>query len=318
MIEAYHGDQPFLFVSYSHADSELVLAEIEAIHAQGFRLWYDEGIAPGNEWPEEIARALDGSALFAVFITPRSVASPHVQNEINFALNRRKPFLAVYLEDTILPVGLELRMGDIQAVKKFRMEPARYAQKLSRVLSAMLGTPGTATTPEITSTDTVVIPTLPAAPTPPETEVTEIAPKVAVTPTPAHGVSRVALRITSPTGERNLCVMAGERFRLGKDRDNDVVIRAYPRSPENDQLSMKISGHHAEVVFEGGEVLWKNANCATAPSWQGRRWEPVNRSRCRMAWRFALRRGQRCWSTCITRMPLTPRAIMPPSVWTLM
>ncbi len=266
MIEAYHGGQPFLFVSYSHADSDLVFAEIEAVHAQGFRIWYDEGIAPGNEWPEEIARALDGSSLFVVFITPRSVASPHVQNEINFALNRRKPFLAVYLEDTVLPVGLELRMGDIQAVKKFRMEPARYVQKLTRVLAGTLGEPAVCSVSDTLLVESVVatsvVQSSPDDSTSTVVSTQEKPTKVAVTPPAEQHMTRLSLRIASPSGERNLCLMAGTRFRLGKDRSNHIVMRAYPRSVANDELSRRISGQHAQIFFEGGEVIWKNADCA--------------------------------------------------------
>ena len=32
--------------------------EMQALHDQGFRIWYDEGIRPGNEWPEEIGAAM--------------------------------------------------------------------------------------------------------------------------------------------------------------------------------------------------------------------------------------------------------------------
>jgi hypothetical protein len=89
-------------------------------------VWYDEGIEPGNEWPEDVAKALDGSALFLVFISPNSIASRNVRNEINFALNRSKPFIAVHLVETKLPAGLALRTGDIQAILRYRMTADSY------------------------------------------------------------------------------------------------------------------------------------------------------------------------------------------------
>jgi hypothetical protein len=104
------------------------------LHAQGFRIWYDEGITPGNEWPDEIAGALAKATAFVVFISTNAIESVHVRNEINFALNRKKFFLAIYLEDTALPQGLELRMGDIQALLKWQLNESFYNKKLVRCL----------------------------------------------------------------------------------------------------------------------------------------------------------------------------------------
>lgn len=133
-IEAYSGQEPYLFVSYSHRDSVLVYPEINRLHNLGFRIWYDEGIDPGNEWPEEVAMALEMCSFFLVFITSGSVASKNVRNEINFAINHEKPFLAIHAEETILPKGLELRMGDIQAILRWRMKEDRYFRQMEKAL----------------------------------------------------------------------------------------------------------------------------------------------------------------------------------------
>jgi hypothetical protein len=133
-FEAYVGDEPFVFVSYSHKDSRIVYPEIARLHQNGFRIWYDEGIDPGNEWPQEVANALARCLFFLVFISPRAVESANVRNEINFAINRKKPFLAIHVEETVLPTGLELRMGDIQAVLKWRMPDDRYQRQMAKSL----------------------------------------------------------------------------------------------------------------------------------------------------------------------------------------
>lgn len=133
-FQAYTGNEPYIFVSYAHKDGRAVFSELQALHQKGFRIWYDEGIDPGNEWPEEIAKALHRASLFLVFISKLAVDSRNVRNEINFALNRGKPFLAIHLEDTPLPPGLELRMGDIQAIMKWRMTDDHYSKKVASSL----------------------------------------------------------------------------------------------------------------------------------------------------------------------------------------
>lgn len=46
---ASSGSDPYVFVSYSHQDSEKVFPIIKQLHEKGYRIWYDEGIDPGSE-----------------------------------------------------------------------------------------------------------------------------------------------------------------------------------------------------------------------------------------------------------------------------
>jgi len=126
---AYRGSEPYIFISYAHVDAERVFKEIKDFNEQGYNVWYDEGIAPGNEWTDEIADALEKCALFVVFFTPASEGSPNVQNEINFAVGERKPFIAIHLEKTELRAGLKLQIGMKQAILKYMMSEEEYSYK---------------------------------------------------------------------------------------------------------------------------------------------------------------------------------------------
>ena len=137
-FEACSKAEPFIFVSYSHADAGLVYPAIQLIHQMGFRIWYDEGIDPGNEWPEEVAEALDRSSFFLVFISPQSVISENVRKEIDFAISHKKPLVAVHLVETLLPRGLELRMGNIQAIMRWKMKSDRYIRQMEKTLPQSL------------------------------------------------------------------------------------------------------------------------------------------------------------------------------------
>ena len=138
-FDAYQGDEPYVFVSYAHKDAAVVYEEIMRLHEAGCNLWYDEGIEASNEWPEEIAQAVVGCAVFLVFISSRATASVNCRNEINMALNKRKPFLAIHLEETELPLGLELRMGDLQAVLRYKLPADRYQRKAQDAIDQLLG-----------------------------------------------------------------------------------------------------------------------------------------------------------------------------------
>ena len=126
---AYRGNEPYIFVSYAHADKDKVFAEIKRFTEAGFHVWYDEGISPGNEWTDEIADALERCCVFVVMITPVSAPRRNVLNEINFALDENKPFLAIHLEETELKGGLKLRIGSTQAILKYNMTEEEYEYK---------------------------------------------------------------------------------------------------------------------------------------------------------------------------------------------
>ena len=55
---AYNGDEPYVFVSYSHSNSSAVYPELAWLKESEFNIWYDEGIEAGTEWREEIGKAI--------------------------------------------------------------------------------------------------------------------------------------------------------------------------------------------------------------------------------------------------------------------
>lgn len=135
-FESYRGADPYVFVSYSHQDHEPMFPILHALYRAGFRLWYDEGIGPATEWAEEVAKALAQCRFFLVFLSPQAVGSNHVRDEIYFALDHAKPFLAVHLQPTELPPGLQLRIGKIQALLRYRMDEGKLLEKISEALGA--------------------------------------------------------------------------------------------------------------------------------------------------------------------------------------
>ena len=126
---AYKGTEPYMFISYAHDDHEIVFPIIKRFHEQGYHVWYDEGIAPGNEWTDEIADALEGCSLFLVFMSPRSEASTNCRDEIGYAIDEKKPFLAIHIEETTLTGGLRLRVGTKQAILKYNMSDEEFEYK---------------------------------------------------------------------------------------------------------------------------------------------------------------------------------------------
>lgn len=112
----YSGDQPYIFISYSHRDSDRVLPIIARLNERGYRIWYDDGIEPGSEWDEKIAsRIIQCGYLFA-FMSEAYLKSQNCCDELNFARDKDKQRLLIFLEDLDLPNGMAMRLNRLQAV----------------------------------------------------------------------------------------------------------------------------------------------------------------------------------------------------------
>ena len=134
-FKAYRGNEPYTFVCYGHADADAVYAELSWLREDGFHVWYDEGIEPGESWRDEVASAIIESSLFLIFISPNSVLSPVCLQELNLALTYERKILAVHLEDTQLPPGVELGLNDRQAIFKHDHLEPEFRNKLLKALN---------------------------------------------------------------------------------------------------------------------------------------------------------------------------------------
>ena len=110
-ITPYEGDKPYIFISYAHRDSHMVFPILEELDRRGYRVWYDDGVAPGSEWPENIAQHLSNCYLTVSCLSPNYIQSANCRRELTFALSKHKNFLAVMLEPTEMSLGLEMQLS---------------------------------------------------------------------------------------------------------------------------------------------------------------------------------------------------------------
>ena len=99
-FKPYEGSRPFLFVSYAHRQSDAVVDTIRILHERGWRLWYDEGIPAGSDWPSNIARHMQSCERVLFFLSRRAAESANCYSEIRTAARLGKPILVIPLEET--------------------------------------------------------------------------------------------------------------------------------------------------------------------------------------------------------------------------
>lgn len=98
-FKPYEGSRPYLFISYAHLHSAAVVDSIRLLHDRGWRLWYDEGIPAGGDWPANIARHMQGCERVIFFLSARAMESNNCYSEMRTAARLGKPVLVVRLED---------------------------------------------------------------------------------------------------------------------------------------------------------------------------------------------------------------------------
>lgn len=131
-VAAYHGSEPYVFVCYSHEDSDSVYSDLVALDTNGINFWYDEGISAGSSWRAKIATAIKGADKFIFFISEASLKSSHCLREVDYALNHDIEIIPVYLAECSLPAELDLVLNRVHAL--FKMNDNRYMDHLLKAL----------------------------------------------------------------------------------------------------------------------------------------------------------------------------------------
>ena len=135
-LGAYRGNGEYVFASYCHKDDARVLPLLEGLADAGVHVWYDEGINPGEEWPQVIQEHIEGCAAFVAFVSAASQESHNCRKELNEALTLEKPTIPVLLEDCEKSRATQMLLARLHAMKCWEYETAdQCAAELARVIA---------------------------------------------------------------------------------------------------------------------------------------------------------------------------------------
>jgi TPR repeat protein len=116
-LGVYNGNEPYVFVSYSHEDSELVRPIIQGLQDRGFRVWYDEGIEVSVEWAKYVAEQLEQCCCMLAYVTKNFDDSPNCWQELTFAMEEKKQIVAIRVDGSRkLSAGMRMKLGAIQTM----------------------------------------------------------------------------------------------------------------------------------------------------------------------------------------------------------
>lgn len=120
----------YVFISYSHKDSDRIHPLIKRMMDDGISIWYDNGIDPGTEWDENIAMHLQECSGIIAFLSDNYLESDNCRDELNYARDLGKERLIIYLDNVELPAGMAMRLNRLQAIHKYKYkdEDAFYSE----------------------------------------------------------------------------------------------------------------------------------------------------------------------------------------------
>jgi hypothetical protein len=99
-----------IFVSYSSTDRTFAVSFTEELKKLGANVWIDQlGIGLGENWDNAIEEALEKSDTVMLILSPTSVESPNVQDEVSIAINTDKKFVPILIKECDLPMRWQRR-----------------------------------------------------------------------------------------------------------------------------------------------------------------------------------------------------------------
>ena len=109
-IALYKGEGNYLFISYSHAENQLIHAVAKELSSRNVNFWYDRNLLLGDIWSKEIAQHVQGSRSFLAFVSRQFAESVNCKAEINLAASSdvESPVTVVRMQGATLDDGIEM------------------------------------------------------------------------------------------------------------------------------------------------------------------------------------------------------------------
>ena len=129
----------YVFISYSHKDSEYAYRLANAIEDSRISVWIDERIDYGEQWPDVIEEHVDNCSAFILLMTPNSKASSWVKSELSRAQRKKKKIFPLLLDGD--EPWLSVESTQYVDVRNGKIPPQKFFNNLSKSVPSNRGKP---------------------------------------------------------------------------------------------------------------------------------------------------------------------------------
>ncbi len=133
---------PFIFLSYSRRDSELVTRLKTDLMSQDIHVWIDrEGIQPGtSDWEEALRMAIRAARAVLYIASPNARSSRYVKDELEIAKMYRRPVYPIWIAGTQWMEAVPIGWGRTQYIDA---RESRYETAISELVEILNKTSST-------------------------------------------------------------------------------------------------------------------------------------------------------------------------------
>jgi GAF domain-containing protein len=131
-------DLPSAFISYAREDRVFINRLAADLRRRRIKVWFDERLKSGEPWQDQISMAIACTDACVVIISPHSLASEQIENELRTALAKSRTILPVMLEGSVhfgliealqyidFQLGYDDGLTELaDRIKELRQEPSR-------------------------------------------------------------------------------------------------------------------------------------------------------------------------------------------------
>jgi TolB-like protein/Flp pilus assembly protein TadD len=134
-----------VFISYASHDAAIAEKVCSALETAGFPCWIaPRNVVPGSMYAAGIVHAIDESSILVLILSEQAIASEHVGREIERAISKRRPVVALRIDAAPLTAAFEYFLNQSQWIEGGGSDAA-IAQLVSAVGQHLAA--GTATLP---------------------------------------------------------------------------------------------------------------------------------------------------------------------------
>ncbi|MEL6408386.1 MAG: toll/interleukin-1 receptor domain-containing protein [Chloroflexota bacterium] len=127
-----------VFISYSRMNEGFARQLASTLSDAGYDVWLDvEDIPTGMKWSSAIQQGLDEADVLIVIISPGSMASPNVEDEWQYALDRGTPVIPILYE----PANIHFQLNRLQYIDFHTQDYTRAIEKLLAEISRVIRNP---------------------------------------------------------------------------------------------------------------------------------------------------------------------------------
>ena len=123
-----------VFISYSRRNLDFAKQLVDDLQKAGLKVWFDQiSIEPGEQWDAAIEKGLQSAIAVIVIISPDSMESVNVRNEINFARDNDQLILPVLFQMAQVQLNLEsINWVDLSEPKLYQVNLPRLIARLAK------------------------------------------------------------------------------------------------------------------------------------------------------------------------------------------